>query len=513
MVAGPPAPDRGRVTRPASGAPVAAKPRDDLLGTPAAGPAAVRGGTVRTAGYVAGVALSLVAVPFLVRHLGVDGFGRYQTVIAIATIAQGLTEFGVAIVALREWSVASGDERREAMRRLLGLRLAMTAAGVLGATAFAALAGYDEVLVAGALAASFGLGLAAIQTFLVTALVGDLRFGWATGLEFSKSALAVAGLLLLVLVGASLGPFFLVPIASAVPVLALTAWLVRGRMPLRPVWRAGTWWPLVRQTLPVAAASGVYVAYFRVAIIVMSLLASAEQTGYFATSYRVVEVLTALPVLALTAAFPVLSRAASEDVERLRYGVARVFEAALIGGVFLAVAVVLAAPLAIDVIAGPGFGPAVGVLQLQGLTLAASALASAMSFALLAQHLNRVVLIANLGALLLAVVLQVAVVPSYEAIGAAAATLAAEVVLALWSTGAVIRSGARLRPNPRIVGAALALGTLAAALALTPLPSIVSLALGTALYFGGLALAGLIPREALEAFTGWLGRPKPGSAG
>jgi len=500
-----------RVRRPAAEDPGASRP-DDPLGTAAAGPAAIRGGAVRTAGYAAGVLLSLVAVPFLVRHLGVDGFGRYQTVIAIATIAQGLTEFGVAIVALREWSTARGDARREAMRRLLGLRLAMTVAGVAGATAFAALAGYDEVLVAGALAASVGLGVAAVQTFLMTALVGDLRFGWTTGLELSKSALAVTGLLLLVVAGASLGPFFLVPLASALPALAVTAWLVRGRMPLRPAWRAGAWWPLVRQTLPVAAASGVYVAYFRVAIIVMSLLATAEQTGYFATAYRVVEVLAALPALALTAAFPILSRAAAEDPERLRYGVARVFEAALIGGVWLAVAVVLAAPLAIEVIAGPGFEPAVGILQLQGLTLAASALASAMSFVLLAQHLNRVVLVANVGALALAVALQVSVVPSFEATGAAAATLFAEVVLAVWCTGAAARSGARLRPNPRVVGAALGLGVAAGALALAPLPPIVALLAGTALYFGGLALGGCFPRDVAQALAGRLRGPGTGAA-
>ncbi len=74
-----------RVRRPAAEDPGASRP-DDPLGTAAAGPAAIRGGAVRTAGYAAGVLLSLVAVPFLVRHLGVDGFGRYQTVIAIATI-------------------------------------------------------------------------------------------------------------------------------------------------------------------------------------------------------------------------------------------------------------------------------------------------------------------------------------------------------------------------------------------------------------------------------------------
>ncbi|MDX6657771.1 MAG: hypothetical protein QOH62_2564, partial [Solirubrobacteraceae bacterium] len=51
----------------------------DLLDTPAAGPAALRGSALRTAGYVLALVLSLAAAPLLIRHLGQVRFGRYIT--------------------------------------------------------------------------------------------------------------------------------------------------------------------------------------------------------------------------------------------------------------------------------------------------------------------------------------------------------------------------------------------------------------------------------------------------
>ena len=53
---------RGRVSEPAA--------TPDLLDTPDAGPAAIRGGAVRIVGYLAGVAVSVFASALLLRHLG-----------------------------------------------------------------------------------------------------------------------------------------------------------------------------------------------------------------------------------------------------------------------------------------------------------------------------------------------------------------------------------------------------------------------------------------------------------
>src|SRR5690606_24815147 len=124
--------------------------------------------------------------------------------------------------------------------------------------------------------------------------------------------------------------------------------------------------------LPYTAAVALNVVYFRVTILVMSLEASRLETGYFATSFRVVEVLLGIPALVIGAAYPILARAERDDAERFRYAMRRILELALLLGVWMAVCCVVGAQAAIDVLAGDEAQPAVAVLRVQGLTLAAT---------------------------------------------------------------------------------------------------------------------------------------------
>ena len=83
---------------------------------------------------------------------------------------------------------------------------------------------------------------------------------------------------------------------------------------------------LIRDILPYAAAI-VWSAsiYFRVALIVLSLVSTAPQTGTSAHAFRVTEVLMSSLQLLVTSAFPIFVRAARDDSERLAYGVRRMW--------------------------------------------------------------------------------------------------------------------------------------------------------------------------------------------
>ena len=91
----------------------------------------------------------------------------------------------------------------------------------------------------------------------------------------------------------------------------------------------------------------------------MSLVATATQTGYFSASFRIVEVIIAVPSLIAGAAFPILARAAETDRVRLAYALQRLFEAGVILGGWTAISVVLGAQVGIDVLGGEDYQPAV----------------------------------------------------------------------------------------------------------------------------------------------------------
>ncbi len=477
-----------------------APPPPDVLASREAGPAALRGGALRSVGYAAGVLITLASAPVLIRHLGVSEFGRYTTVIALVAIVAGITEGGLNAIAQREYATREGERRALVMRQLLGIRIAVTLAGVGAAAVFGLIAGYDDVLVLGTLVAGTGLLLASLQGLMTAVLQAELRFGWATVVDLVRQTLIAVLIVALAVAGTGLLGFLAAPTAAALVALAITAWLVRGLMPLRPAFGLGEWTGLVRDSLPYAVAIALNATYFRIAVIVMSLQATATQTGYYATAFRVVEVLVMIPVLGVGAAFPILARAARDDDERFDYAAGRMLELALIAGVWIALCVGLGARVAIDVLAGEEGRPAVEVLRIQGLALVATFVALAAAFPLLSLRRHGAILAANGIALVAAVALTLALVPAYEARGAAVAIVLAELASASVMVAVLLRTRPQLAGTLRGVPAVLLAAGAGAAVALVPvIPAVADVVLGSAVFFGVLALLGRFPPEVRDA--------------
>lgn len=472
----------------------------DLLDTEAAGAAALRGGALRTVGYVVGIGLALASAPLLIRHLGQVGFGRYTTVVSLVTIVAGVTEVGLNTIALREYAVRVGAERDRLMANVLGIRIAFTTAGVLAAIAFAALAGYDETLILGTAVAGAGMFIQLLQGITAVPLQGGLRFGWVVVADLTRQVVLVAGIVALVVVGAGVVGFLAAAIPAAVVSLGMTAWLARRLMPLRPAFDVSTWGPLLRDTLPYAAAVALNVLYFRLTIILMSLIADEVETGYFSTSFRIVEILIGLPALVIGAAFPILARADRDDPERFARASGRIFELAAIAGAWLVMCLELGAGFAIDVLGGENAEPATAVLRIQGIAVAATFIAVACGYPLLSLRRHAALVIANVAALVATVTLTLALVPAHQARGAAIATVAAEVALAVANSVLLLRSraGASLPLSALLVAlvAALAGGAAGALVGIHP---VVQVVVASVVFAAVLRALGRFPDELREA--------------
>ncbi|MHB8243039.1 MAG: oligosaccharide flippase family protein [Solirubrobacteraceae bacterium] len=477
----------------------------DLLDTQEAGGAALRGSVLRTGSYVLGILLSLVSARVLIEHLGVSSFGRYTTVVALVTIVAGFTEGGLNSIVLREFATLGEERRRDMMASAIGIRLVLTLVGVALAVAFAAAAGYGATMVAGTALAGVGLVLQLLQSTLSTALQAQLRFGWVSAVEMLRQVVNVGLLVTLALAGAHLLPLLAVAIPASAVSLAFTIPLVVRDTSLRPSFHAERWWRLLRETVPWAVIAAVSIVYFRLALVLMSLTSSSKQTGYFATSFRITEVLVAIPVLVISAAFPILARAERDDAARFNLASARIFELALFAGTWLVLCLEVGATFAIHVIAANKADPSIAVLRIQGPALIASFVAVACGYPLLMRRRYREVLYANLLALAISGVLTLSLAPSMGARGAALAALIAEIGLAISQAALLARDvpGVRLRLSTLAV-VALA-GGLAVAVGLAlPVHPLIGVVVASAVYFGVLRILGRFPPEVREVLTGWL---------
>jgi O-antigen/teichoic acid export membrane protein len=476
--------------------PLRPNPGSDILSTPAAGRAAIRGAVIRTVGYALGVGLSVIGAALLIRHLGPGTFGRFTTVLSLVTILAAFAEAGTTNLGVREFSVLPPGRRETFVGGIAGLRLLTTLVGAVIAVLFALLVGYDGEMVTGAAIVGFGLVLFAVQATWSIPLQSQLRLGWVAGLELARQAATVAVIGLLVYVGASLVPFFWVTAASSLVALFLMIPLVRGHVPFLPSFRGTEWRRLLKLTVPFSAANAVGAVYVYLAVVILSLISTDQQTGYFGASFRIFIVLTGIPVILVASAFPILARAARDDDSRLAYALRRLWEIHLLLGVGVALCTAVGAELAIDVVAGGEFGPSVVVLRIMAFALLASFLQAIWGFALLSLSFYRGLLLANGAALIASLVLNLALAPSYGAKGSAVATVVAEGVLAGGYAVALLRRrrdlGLSLRVVPRVLAALL---PAAAVLLIPSLSREIRLLVVAAVFATAAWLVGAIPEE------------------
>ena len=457
----------------------------------------IRGGAIRVAGFGAGVVITALSAALLFRHLAVEDGGRYVTVIAIVSIAAGLTDAGLTGLATRELVVRHPSERGPLLRNLIGMRIVLGVAGWAGAVAFAAVAGYSSAMVVGTTLAGLGAIAQTFQNTLAAQLMVDLRLGWVTILELVRQLILVIGIVVLVVLDAGLVAFLALLIPAALVSVGLTMWLVRGQVPMRPAFDWSEWRVLARDVLPFAAIVLVTLVYFRVALIMLSLVSTPTETGYFGASFRITEVLITIPQLAAASAFPIFVRAARDDSDRLAYGVGRMFHAMIVFGVAIALALVLGASFVIDVIAGPDFAPAAGVLRIQAVTLVSVFVVVTFNYAFLSLRKHRTMLLITGGALVVNAVGAGILGAAHGARGAALATMVADLIAAFASglalSNAGLPVGRWLRVVPRVALAAVPAG----ALWFAPIGALPRAALGVTVYAIGLIILRAIPDELL----------------
>ena len=473
----------------------------DVLTSPEAGGKVIRGSALRVVGYGAGIVLMAAASVLLLRYLGVVQAGRYFTVMALVAIAGTIADAGLTAVGSRELSLRDTESgRRRMLGNLLGLRLVITPLGIAGALAFALAAGYPSEMVAGTALAGAGLLLVTLQATLMLRLTVELKNGRLTVLELVKQVVFVTGVGVLVLAGAALTPFFAVQIAVAVVVIAITPALAGRAALVAPRFDRDEWRWLVRQALPVAAAFVLGTLYFRVVILMMSIISTDVEVGLFGTSLRIMETLAGVPVLVAGVALPLLTAAARDDRERLAYALQRLTDVAVLAGVLAVLVTAIAADEIVTVVGGEEYRAAGDVLRVQVAALLGIFLSQLWSSGLIALHRQRDLIAVNGIALASVAAMAAVLVPLDGARGGAVATVLGDALLAglLLMRLRKADPGLRLKLNaPLRLVLCTAVGALAA---LIPgLDPLVAGLLAGVLFAVCAKLTGVLPPEVLAA--------------
>lgn len=460
----------------------------------------IRSSLLRIGGYGIGTLATVASSAVVIRHLGVVDTGRFTTVTALVTIIVTVSDLGLTGIAVREYASGPRADGQRFLRNLLGIRMTIALAGLALAVLFGLLVGYPGAMVVGTVIAGAGMVVLVAQDGCSIPLQVGLRFGWVAGLQLAIQVGVAIEAVLLSLAGAGLLPFFAMQLPLVIPALIVTM-VVGGRdSRLAPNIDLDEWRAMVGRILPFSAAVVLSVLYVQIAQIMVSVLSSSTETGYFGVSFRVLVAFTALPPLLVSTSLPLLSRAARDDDERFDYASRRLVETMLLAGCGVALGLFLGAGFAVPLVAGFGFAPSVGVVRIQAFALLGTFVIGARGYGLLSLDRLRAMLICNAIALAVVVAAGAPLISAYGAKGAAIAMVAAELALALGYEWSLSHARRKLRLRPGFVLRAGAATLLAGGVAVAlDVSSLVSALLGLAIYAVALLALGIVPAEIREA--------------
>jgi len=394
---------------------------------PAAGSALTVARNLVLAGAgAASAGLLLVLLVVSGRVLGDEAYGRFAFALALATILETLMDFGLKEVVTR--SVA---RHRESALRLVantfGLKLALSGAALaLLVVVAVALRPEPEVRLA-----CLVLGLSAVlRSYLLTVrhlLNGLERFGLDSLVLVTDRALLLA--LGLAALGLDLG---VLGLASAFVVARLLAFGVAHTLARREVGPIGLefdtagWRDLARSAAPFGAFIVVLNLYSYVDTIMLGVLRTDQETGFYSAAYRAYEGLVSLASILGTVVGPRLARDFVHDRPHHTWLARWSVTAAVVAAVPLGAGLAWWAREAMVLLFGEAFAPSAPALRL----LAAGFLfvfpLQVMHTVAISVNEERLLVRAAVAGCLANVALNAALIPRFGIAGAAAATVASE---------------------------------------------------------------------------------------
>jgi O-antigen/teichoic acid export membrane protein len=372
--------------------------------------------------------LLLVLLTIAGRFLTADDYGRFSYALALTTIVETVMDIGLSQVTTR--AVARQKESAtQLFQHVLGLKVVWVAGGLALLVVITPILRADRQIIR--LCYLMGLS-SAMRSYLLTAR------GLLQGLDrFDLEAVAVVSDRLLLLVaggtvlwaGYGLTGLALAFVGSRFAMLVAMHVLLRrvvGRV--RPRFNRAAWRDLQAAALPLGFFMIALNMYTYIDTVILGVIRTDLETGWYAASYRVYEGLTYAPSIMAAVLTPRLSYLFVHDRTAHRGLLLRVLAASAVLGVLLGgAAMAIARPIVVTLFGEP-YAPAARPLQVLAGGSVFVFSTWILHAAAISTNLDRRLLVTTAVGLGGNVILNLLFIPRWGISGAAAATVVAEAV-------------------------------------------------------------------------------------
>ena len=375
----------------------------------------------------AGSALLLLALLTIAgRVLGATDYGRFSYALALTTILETLMDVGLTQVTTR--TIARDTKSApQFFEHVLGLKLLWVAIGLLALLVIAPILRSDGTLIR--LCYLMGLS-SAVRSYLLTTrglLQGLHRFDIEAAIVvYDRLLLLLSGAVVL-LAGYGLTGLALAFVGSRLTILAVAPIALRPLVgPVRPRFDRAAWRELQAAALPLGFFMIAVNMYSYIDTVILGVMRTDAEVGWYAASYRVYEGLTYVPSILAAVLTPRLSYLFVHDVSSFRKQLVQALSLSMVLGAVIGLVAMAAARPILDLLFRESYQNGAASLQI----LAGGSVfvfgTWILNAAAIASNLDRRLLLTTIIGLTANVLLNIVLIPQLGIRGAAWATVIAE---------------------------------------------------------------------------------------
>ncbi len=395
------------------------------------GTSLARNFSIQLSGKILSVLIGLLSVAIITRALGTSAFGEFTTSTTYLQMFGSVVDFGLTLTLIVMISETGADEPR-IVGNFFGLRL-------LSGFILFTLAPLTVLFFPWSAAIKQAVFIGAFAYFLMggaTMLVGVFQRHesmWRAAIaELVNRGVLVLFVGLFALTSPSVAVMMVASVIANFIWLMLMVRFAHPFVHVQPLFEWNEWKKIISRSWPIAVSIIFNLLYLKGDILFLAYFRSQTDVGLYGMSYRIIDVLTVLPVMFMGLVLPSLVAAWSAGrKEEFRLRVARTFDVFVMAIVPLIIGAQLVATKLIVLIAGDRFaqaGPVLAVLILALIGIYGGALYGHLVVAI---HRQKQMTWGYVSVAILSIIGYLFFIPPYGIWGAVAVTLFSEACIAL----------------------------------------------------------------------------------
>ncbi|HEB01441.1 MAG TPA: hypothetical protein ENI16_00395, partial [Candidatus Portnoybacteria bacterium] len=266
---------------------------------------------------IIGIALALIILSLIARHLGQSGFGAYATVLAFLYIFNVLADLGLYSITIREIS-KEGAEEEKIVSNAFTLRLV---AGLLMfglASLIALFLPYPAQVKWGIVLAALGFWALSNGQVLIGVFQKYLRMERVAIAELAGRIVHLALVFFFIKQGAGFLSILAAFVGGGIINFGFIFFLSQRYIPIKLQFDFSFWKKLLKESYPLAIAAVLVMIYFKLDTIMLSLMKESAAVGIYGLAYKILESLIFFPAMFVGLVMPFLSKYAFLDQKKFR---------------------------------------------------------------------------------------------------------------------------------------------------------------------------------------------------